>query len=135
MITKENRAQFSLLLLRWGVFSVMFVWALDKFINPVHAGKVFEKFYGLAGLGSEILLAIGVLQMLLVVGFVLGIFKRYTYGSVLFMHLISTLSSYNNFLHPYEGSNLLFFAALPMLSACVALYLFRDEDTWGTVKI
>jgi putative oxidoreductase len=31
--------------------------------------------------------------------------------------------------------NLLFFAAWPMLAACIALYLLRDQDTLLTVKI
>lgn len=32
-----------------------------------------------------------------------------------------------------EGPNLLFFAAWPMLAACLALFLLRDEDTLATV--
>lgn len=33
------------------------------------------------------------------------------------------------YLHPFEGVNLLLFAAWPMLAACLALYALRDADT------
>ena len=59
--------------------------------------------------------------------------RRLTYGAVLVLHAISTLSSYRQYLSPFEGSNLLFFAAWPMLAACVGLYLLRDHDTLFTV--
>ena len=135
MSTIKNRLPVSLFLLRLGVFLPMFLWSIDKILNPEHAARVFEKFYFLPGLGSELFLILGILQTLIVVGFVMGLFKKYTYGLVLGMHLISTVASYQQFLNPYDGSNLLFFAALPMLSACFALFVLRDEDTFGTVNV
>ena len=42
------------------------------------------------------------------------------------MHTVSTLSSWRQYLDPFD--NLLFFAAWPMLAACIALYLLRDHD-------
>jgi putative oxidoreductase len=47
------------------------------------------------------------------------------------LHGISTLSSYRQYLDPFD--NLLFFAAWPMLAACVALFLLRDLDTKWTL--
>lgn len=72
--------------------------------------------------------AIGAIELVIIVGFVLGVYKRFTYGAVLLFHAISTLSSYKQYLSPYEGANLLFFAAWPMLAACIALYWLRDLD-------
>jgi len=93
---------------------------------------VFEAFYGLAGISAEVFYVIGALQMVLILAFVAGAWKRITYGLVLLFHGVSTLSSYNQYLDPFN--NLLFFAAWPMLAACVALYLLRDSDTRWTVK-
>lgn len=45
----------SLLALRLGVFIVMLMWTLDKFVNPAHAGKVFEAFYGISWLTQNVL--------------------------------------------------------------------------------
>lgn len=126
----DQKLPQALLALRLGVFVVMFIWTLDKFVQPEHTAAVFENFYGLAGLGSTVFFVLGALQMVLVLAFVLGIAKRLSYGLVLLFHGISTLSSFALYLEPFK--NLLFFAAWPMLAACFALYLLRDADTLFT---
>jgi uncharacterized membrane protein YkgB len=127
-MTETDKQGLALLLLRISVFIVMLVWTLDKFINPEHAAAVYEKFYLLGGLGKEIMYGIGVIELVILAGFILGAWKRVTYGAVLAFHTISTLSSYKQYLAPYDGPNILFFAAWPMLAACIALYLLRDRD-------
>jgi len=134
-VPDQARISLALLWLRLGVFITMLMWTLDKFVQPEHAARVFENFYGLGGLGENAFLIIGGLELVLIVAFVLGVAKRFTYGAVLLLHLISTLSSYQQYLDPFK--NLLFFAAWPMLAACAALYLLRDLDTRfvvGTVR-
>jgi hypothetical protein len=49
------------------------------------------------------------------------------------MHTVSTFASWREYLSPYEGSNLLFFAAWPMLAACLMLFMMREEDRFMTV--
>ena len=127
----NQRLRISLLLLRLGVFIVMLMWTLDKFVNPGHAAAVYENFYMLSGLRAAVMYTIAALELLLVLAFVAGAFKRLTYGLVLVLHGISTLSSYAQYLDPWN--NLLFFAAWPMLAACVALYLLRDDDTLAAI--
>lgn len=117
----------SLLLLRLGIFVVFLFWTLDKFVQPEHAARIFEAFYGLSGLGEVAFYGIGVAQLVLIVGFVLGVMKTWTYGAMLVLHGMSTLSSFAKYLQPFD--NLLFFAAWPMLAACMALFLLRDYDT------
>ncbi len=69
-------------------------------------------------------------ELLLLVAFVLGIAPRFTYGAVLLLHGVSTLSSFHQYRFPFENkTNLLFFAAWPMLAACFTLYYLRDLDT------
>ncbi|WP_287962158.1 hypothetical protein [Alcanivorax sp.] len=123
----EKKLALSLLLLRLGVFIVMLMWTLDKFINPAHTGKVFAKFYGLEGLDGSILTVLACLQLIVILAFVAGALRRYSYGAILLMHAGSTLSSWQQYLDPFN--HLLFFAAWPMLAACIALYLLRDQDT------
>lgn len=126
--------KISLLGLRLSVFTVMLVWTIDKFIRPEHAAAVFAGFYSLSGIGDSAMKIIGVLELILIIGFLLGVKKRVTNGSVLILHGISTLSSYKQYLAPFDKTNLLFFAAWPMLAACLALYLLRDEDTLFTLS-
>jgi len=66
--------------------------------------------------------------MILIVTFLLGLKKNLTYGLVFIFHAISTLSCYQQYATPYQGNHLLFFAALPMLAACLTLYLMRHQD-------
>lgn len=128
-----TRVRLPLFLLRIGVFIVMLMWTLDKFVRPGHAAGIFKKFYSIDGISPTMFSVMGALELLLLVAFVTGTAKRYTYGLVLLLHTISTLSSYQQYLAPFD--NLLFFAAWPMLAACVTLYLLRDLDTlWATQK-
>jgi hypothetical protein len=125
----HNRVGVALLVLRVTVFAVMLVWTIDKFVRPAHAASVYEHFYFLRGIGPTAIYAIGIVELVILVGFVIGFAPRLTYGLVLLLHAISTLSSFRQYFHPFEGSNILFFAAWPMLGACFALYYLRDLDT------
>ena len=127
-----KRLPLVLLFLRVGVFIVMLMWTLDKLVKPEHAANVLKKFYLISGLDPGMLLAIGMVELVIILGFVAGFMKRWTYGIVLLLHAISTLSSFGNYMNPW--TNLLFFAAWPMLAACFALYYLRDADTLWVVE-
>lgn len=127
MTSQVRHLPLSLLLLRLGVALVMAVWAIDKIVNPGHAAAVFSSFYGLDALGPEALLAIGVIQIGIILFFLAGAVKTVSYGAVLAMHAVSTLSSWRQYLDAFD--NLLFVAAWPMLAACVVLFLLRSHDT------
>jgi hypothetical protein len=58
--------ELSLLLLRIGVFIVMFAWTLDKFISPEHAARVYESFYFIGGMGTTIMYLIGAIEMIII---------------------------------------------------------------------
>lgn len=128
-MNSNDRLPLALLLLRLGVFVVMFIWTIDKFVRPEHAAAVYEHFYFIGGLGATVFYVIGVVELVILLGFLLGVQKRFTYGAVLVLHGVSTLSSFQQYLAPFADVNLLFFAAWPMLAACFALYVLRDRDT------
>jgi len=128
MMDHDKKLQLSLLFIRVTVFLVMFMWTIDKFMNPGHAAKVYEKFYYIAGLESVVMYVIGAIEIIILLLFLVGYKKKYTYGAVLIFHTVSTLSSFKLYLAPFEGANLLFFAAWPMLAACFTLFLLRDQD-------
>lgn len=126
------RIQWSLVLLRLGVFLVMLVWTFDKFVNPAHSAAVFENFYFIPGLEGNVFIVLGVLQLALVLAFVSGLWKRATYGLIAILHGVSTLTPLPLYFDAFN--NLLFFAAWPMWAACITLYLLRDLDTKWTLK-
>jgi len=127
----ERRLQISLFILRVTVFTVMVMWSLSKLLNPEGAAGIFESFYYIGGLTAPVLYGIAVVQLAVEVAFVLGIARFWTYGFVLITHGLSTLSSWQQYLDPFN--HMMFLAAIPMLGACFALLLLRDQDTLFTL--
>ncbi len=128
--TQQGRIEWSLFLLRLGVFIVMFAWALDKMIHPGHGIEIFEHFYYVKDFGSSMMVIVGAIEAAIVLAFLAGLWKRYTYGFVMIIHGISTFSSWKQYT---TDINMLFFAAWPMLAACIALYMLRDLDVKFTL--
>jgi putative oxidoreductase len=131
-MTEKSRIEWALFVLRLGVFVVMMAWTIDKLISPAHATKVFENFYFISGLGPSIMMGIGLIELVIIALFMAGLYKRFSYGFVLVVHGVSTLSSWKQY---FVEPNLLFFAAWPMLAACFALYLLRDMDVKFTARM
>lgn len=98
-----------------------------KIVAPEIAQKVFARFYD-SNISAGISVAVGVLQTAIVLLFLAGLFKLWTYGALLGMHAVSTLSSYEPLLNPYTPPNHLFWAAIPTLGALVALFMMREDD-------
>lgn len=129
-----RRVALVLLLTRLSIFIAFFIWVVDKFARPEHATAVIQTFYGL-GVGTAIAYILGVLQLIILIGFVIGFQKKLTYGLVLLMHAASTLVSFPRYLAPFDEANILFFASWPMLAACFALFYLRDLDRlWAVEK-
>lgn len=131
---KMKGLEISLFALRVGVFIVMFMWTLDKLINPDHTISIFKRYYMIEGLGESIVYILGALQLILVLAFVAGFKKRLTYGAVLILHTLSTLSTWSKLIDPWSAPNLLFYAAIPMLAAAFALYKLREQDSFFSVS-
>lgn len=129
LLSHQRQLEISLLTLRVGVAIVMLVWSVDKLLRPEHAAGVFAAFYRMPGLGEPVFYVAGVAQLIVVALFLLGVLRTASYGAILAMHAVSTFSSFKQYLNPFEGPNILFFAAWPMLAACIALFLLRDSDT------
>ena len=131
--TTKARKQLAicLMLIRIGVAAVFLMWTIDKFVNPEHAAQVFEKFYKIPSLSSTLSYVVGGIQLLLVVAFLIGLFRTWTYGLILLLHSISTFSSWGKYIDPWTYPNLLFFAAIPMLAACVTLWMMREFDSYS----
>ncbi|WP_086984455.1 hypothetical protein [Vibrio aphrogenes] len=121
----ENKLAVCLLALRLTIALVFMMWALDKIFVPEHASKVFAAFYSM-NISSHLAVALGIIQVVFVTIFALGLCKNVTYLLILIFHAGSTLSALTKYFDPFN--NLLFFAAWPMLAACFVLYLLREFD-------
>lgn len=128
-VNNQSKLALSLLLIRIGVGIVFFMWTIDKLMNPEHTARVFAAFYMIDSLSVTASYIIGSIQLVVVLAFLSGTLKKYSYMAIFIMHLISSLSTYERYFDPWTGTNLLFFAALPMLAGCWALWSLRDQDT------
>lgn len=99
----EDRLPLALAFLRLSVFVLMFMWTIDKFLNPEHAAHLYANFYFIGGLGAVAMYLIGFIELVIFIGFVLGIQKSATYGAVLVLHGISTLSAFRHICIPSMG--------------------------------
>ena len=109
-----------------GIFFL--VWSIEKFLFPEITQKVFSRFY-MMDISPTFAYGIGIVQTLIILAFMAGLFKIWTYGAILGMHAVSTLSTYKELFNPYEPPNHLFWAAVPLLAALIALFMLRKEDT------
>ena len=114
----------------------MIVWAGLKIIAPgSYAGAgdnpgIFQGFYGVS-IGAQIVLILGIAQVIFLLTYVAGLFKTITVGGVLLMNLASMLVSSPKFLAPFaDKPNLLFLAAVPVFGASLAHFLMRKNDTF-----
>ncbi|MFT5701751.1 MAG: putative oxidoreductase [Desulforhopalus sp.] len=106
------RLSWCLLLLRLGIGIVFVMWTVNKLINPENAAAVFTKYYQLQSLSSYLVYMVGTLQAIVVLAFVLGAFRTYSYSAILILHGFSTISSYKQYLDPWTSPHLLFFCCL-----------------------
>lgn len=129
----EKKLQIGLLLIRITTGVFFLIWSIEKLIFPEITQRVFSRFY-LLEISSTIAIGLGVLQTLIVFAFMAGLLKTWTYGAILGMHGVSTLSTYKELLNPYEPPNHLFWAAVPLLTALIALFILRREDRLLTIS-
>lgn len=127
-MTEQKRLQISLLCLRLGVFIVFLVWALDKLFNYEHNSVMIMHYYHF-DVPQWFLISLGLAELILLLAFLAGLFKTFTYSVILFAHTVTTLVSAWRLIPPYEIHQLLYFGSLPMLGACIALFLMREQDT------
>ncbi len=128
MSSNSYRLSMSLLIVRISIAMLMVPWAVDKIVRPDHATHVFEQFYFINAAPGALSFAAGALQLVVLFAFLIGYARTWTYGFVLAMHAVSTLSTWREYLDPYQGANLLLFAAWPALGACIALFILREFD-------
>lgn len=118
----------SLALLRLSTGVFFLVWALEKIVAPEVARRVYETFY-FSSPSDTMLLITGLAQAAVVLAFMAGLFRFWTYGALLVMHAVSVISSSGRLFDPFTPPNHLFWAAVPVLGLLVALFVLRNRDT------
>ena len=142
------RLNVSLFIMRLSIGAFLLVWSSLKFLRPEWMVNVFKGTYKQTWVTQDHAFIVGALQMLVVIIFILGLWRTATYLFVTLMHatgvlgtllggsllfkggLIKALSTgtftigYINF-----PANLLW-TSVATLGALVALFLLRHHDGW-----
>lgn len=118
--------------LSMGVFFL--VWASEKIFAPDIARRVAETFY-FTSPSNEALLITGIAQSILILAFMAGLLRFWTYGALLVIHTFSVLSTVPRLIDPFTLPNHLFWAGVPLIALLLALFLLRDRDTRFVVTL
>jgi len=128
MTTVKNLPK-ALLVLRVSIALFLLPWIIEKFTQPEITAKIFAAFYFVDDLPVTASYAIGGLWLALWLAFVTGFKKRISYGLVMLLHGVGTVTTWFKLLPWLESYNHLFLAAIPTLGAMVALWWLRQHDT------
>lgn len=132
-MTSAKKIKIGLATIRFTVTAFFLIWSIEKIIAPEITQGVFSRFYSLT-IPSGFSVFIGIIQTTIVLLFLAGSFKLWTYGALLGMHTVSVIASYQPLFNPYMPPNHLFWAGIPTLGALIALFLMRDEDQLFTLS-
>lgn len=124
----SQNIKLPLFLTRLSIFYFLLPWQLMRFTKPDAVVGIAKKHYKFT-LPESASLITGVLMMILLVAFLVGIKKRVTYGLVFVFHALGTLMTLPKLIIGLESFYILFLAAIPTTFAMLLLYCLRDEDT------
>jgi putative oxidoreductase len=124
----QQKEQAALFLLRVGLGFFLLLWSCDKFAEPDTAIEIFQAFYGIP-ITAPAAYIIGSIEALISILFIAGAWRSYTYAIGLVLHAISTFASWRQLISPFSQGHHLFVAAIPVLTAFIALYIVPDRDT------
>ncbi len=128
-----SRLAISLLTLRVALGGFLLVWGLEKLLIPAEAVSLYKKFYFL-DVPHAFSYGAGVLECLLAMAVIVGIYRTYSYGIAFLLHATTVVFTIQWIIDPWglisgEPQHL-FLASVPVLAAFFVLFYLRDWDTY-----
>ena len=138
-MSDQKRIEFALLLIRVTAAIFLGLWASLKFHRPEWTQNIFKgayrlKEFGLETLPVEVSYSLGVIQLLIVFAFAIGLWRTWTYGLMAAMSAAGVLGSLGSLLTYYDYPRNLMLTSIPTLGALIALFLLRDLDNLLSVS-
>lgn len=133
-----TKLRLPLFLTRLSIFYFLLPWQLMRFTSPEAADRIAKKYYHVSGLNETVGLVIGVLWMALLIAFLAGFKKTFSYALVFILHAGAIIVALPFYIVPNPVTNLifnpenykpLFLAAIPAAAAMGLLWTLRKEDT------
>lgn len=131
----DRRDALALLLLRLGLAWFLFVWAVNKIIEPGQYVRIWGYFHGI-DIGANLPYFMGGAQIIVCVAAALGLWRTVTYGLLFIMHLVTVIVISHSLMAPFvvednypvNRNNAI---ALAALGGFAALWLLRHRDHWS----
>jgi len=125
----------SLMLLRVGLGLLILIWALVKLGAPEAAINVSDTYYGGIMSNETVILVLGILQALLGVLVILGLFRSLAYPAMVIVLGLGAAAVWPSLIDPLglifgrDNVQILFFPSLIVFFGTLVMLAFRDEDT------
>ncbi len=135
MKNPETREALALLILRTGLAWFLFVWAVNKIIEPGQYVRIWGYFHGVE-IGQTMPYVMGGAQIAICLLAVLGLWRVVSYGLLFLMHLVTVIVIFPSLVSPFviedgfpvNRNNAIAVAAL---AGFAALWLLRHRDHWS----
>jgi putative oxidoreductase len=113
---RARAERWALAVLRSSLGVFLLAWGIGKLVVPT----------GTAAIAPTLFSAVTTLELVLATLVALGLWRRWSYGAALLVHIGSLLLVWGQLRDPWGVA----LAGLPVCGALVALYLLRDRDLW-----
>ncbi len=128
-----RRLSISLATLRVALGGFLLVWGLQKLITPATTVGLYKEIYFFDA-PLALVYAAGILECVLALAVIVGIYRDYSYGLAFLLHAITVVFTIQWIVDPWgliSGKpQHLFLASVPVLAAFFVLYWLRDWDTY-----
>ena len=134
-MNQTRKIEIALLIIRLTAAIFMGLWASLKFIRPEWTQNIFQGSYKievllffLAPISIQFVYVLGVIQIIIVPAFALGLWRTWTYGLMMLMSAAGVLGSLGSYMSYFNYPKNLMLTAIPTLGALIALFILRDLD-------
>ena len=129
-MTQDRRIEIALLIIRITAAIFMGLWATLKFHHPEWQRNIFEGAYNISffTVTDNLSYFLGTAQIIIILAFVSGFMRTWTYGLVMLMSAAGVLGSLGSFMTYYNYPKNLMLTSIPTLGALIALFILRDMD-------
>src|SRR6266540_6244497 len=128
----DRRIAAGLLILRFFLGIFLLQWSVEKLILPGATARIAQNFYSVS-LPTEVAYALGVAELILSLGLLLGAYRTMSYGLSLLVHTVTVVVSWRQLFDPYglaKVGNHLWISTWPTWGGFAALFLMRAWDAW-----
>ncbi len=137
----RKRLSFSLLIVRVVTFAVFGAYAYGTIIRPLMNSDQLGKIYYISGMPSGVMVVLGIIQLIIAIAVLLGVYKKITRGILLVLAGLSMIMP--TYLIGYFTATIggvphpaiLYFTNFCLFACAFMIFKLRDIDTIASLNI